>query len=151
MPGSPPIRTKDPSTIPPPRMRSTSSLFRDTLASDDESMSDSLRGDLPAPGTEDDPELFLPVPGEGVIFCSVNVFHSPQAGQRPIHFGYSFPQLVQNQTVFSFILSFCTAINHHPMEARISRGWRFFLQRDRIAGPSGEHPGSPDSHMPQDS
>ena len=33
---------------------------------------------------------------------STMVFHEPQAGQRPIHFGYSFPQFVQKNTVFSF-------------------------------------------------
>jgi hypothetical protein len=31
------------------------------------------------------------------------VFHSPQAGHRPIHFEYSFPQWEQNQTLFVFV------------------------------------------------
>ena len=32
------------------------------------------------------------------IFSSTNVFHSPQAGQRPIHFGDSYPQELQKYT-----------------------------------------------------
>jgi hypothetical protein len=51
-----------------------------------------------------------PVPGtlicwEAVFFpvatvSSTIVFHSPQAGQRPIHFGLSLPHALQNHTVF---------------------------------------------------
>ena len=38
--------------------------------------------------------------------CSTMVFHCPHAGHFPIHFGLSFPQLVQNHTVFSFVAIF---------------------------------------------
>jgi hypothetical protein len=31
------------------------------------------------------------------------VFHSPQAGQRPIHFELSLPQELQYQTVLAFV------------------------------------------------
>jgi hypothetical protein len=51
-----------------------------------------------------------PVPGtlicwEAVFFpvatvSSTIVFHSPQAGQRPIHLGLSLPHALQNHTVF---------------------------------------------------
>lgn len=45
---------------------------------------------------------------EGVSFedfgSSTIVFHSPHAGQRPIHLGLSFPQDVQYQTVFAFVI-----------------------------------------------
>jgi hypothetical protein len=32
------------------------------------------------------------------------LFHSPQAGQRPIHLGLSAPQALQNQTVLFFVV-----------------------------------------------
>jgi hypothetical protein len=34
------------------------------------------------------------------------VLKAPQPGQRPIHFGVSFPQLVQKNTVFVFAIGF---------------------------------------------
>jgi hypothetical protein len=34
------------------------------------------------------------------------VFHSPQAGQRPIHFGLSLPHEVQYQTVLTLFAIF---------------------------------------------
>nr|WP_303676783.1 hypothetical protein [uncultured Duncaniella sp.] len=37
----------------------------------------------------------------GRIFSSTIVFHSPQAGQRPDHFGDSAPQLLQNHAVLT--------------------------------------------------
>ena len=52
MPGSPPMSTREPSTMPPPRIRSTSPLQREIRASEVESISASLRGRFPSPGTE---------------------------------------------------------------------------------------------------
>ena len=102
MPGSPPISTSEPFTMPPPRSLSTSVNPSDNLFSADESMSFRCSGLLPEAGAEDEMLLFLdgfPV----TTVCSAIVFHSPQAGQRPIHLGLSFPQLVQNHIVFSFV------------------------------------------------
>ena len=50
------------------------------------------------PLTDAAPEDFFPV----ATVSSTIVFHSPQAGQRPIHLGASFPHEVQNQDVFIF-------------------------------------------------
>jgi hypothetical protein len=46
-------------------------------------------------------ERVLDVPPDGAAarFSSVIVFHSPQPGQRPCHFGLSWPQAVQAKTV----------------------------------------------------
>jgi hypothetical protein len=52
----------------------------------------------PAPGTATAAGRF-PV----TTSFSTMVFHSPQAGQRPIHFEYSLPQLLQKNTVFDFV------------------------------------------------
>lgn len=40
----------------------------------------------------------------GAIFISLNVFHSPHEGQRPIHFTLSCPQLSQTYAVFVFAM-----------------------------------------------
>jgi hypothetical protein len=40
-----------------------------------------------------------------LLGSSTIVFHSPQAGQRPIHLGLSLPQEVQNQTVFAVAIT----------------------------------------------
>ena len=49
----------------------------------------------PEPGTEICTEaFFLPV----TTVSSTIVFHSPHAGQRPIHLGLSFPHDLQNHT-----------------------------------------------------
>jgi hypothetical protein len=73
-------------------------LFREILFSVRESISDSFFGEFPPPGTESECTAFpLPV----TTLCSTIVFHSPHAGQRPIHLEYSLPQFEQNQIVFS--------------------------------------------------
>ncbi len=96
IPGSPPISTSEPSTRPPPRMRSTSLLFSDMRFSTDELISASGIGLCPEPGTViSAPALFFPV----ATVSSTIVFHSPHAGQRPIHLGLSFPHSLQNHTL----------------------------------------------------
>ena len=63
------------------------------------SISESGIGFLPEPGTDTEAEeVFRPV----ATVSSTIVFHSPHAGHLPIHFELSFPQDLQNQTVFVF-------------------------------------------------
>lgn len=107
MPGSPPISTNEPSTRPPPNIRSTSSLFRDMRFSTDESISDSGIGLRPAPGTLSAAAGFLPV----ATVSSTIVFHSPHAGHLPIHLGLSLPQDLQNHTVFVFTLAIASFLS----------------------------------------
>ena len=40
----------------------------------------------------------------GFSTCSSMVLNAPHPGQRPIHFGVSFPQFVQKKTVFAFAI-----------------------------------------------
>ena len=101
MPGSPPTNTSDPSTIPPPSIRSSSALFSDMRASPPVSTEERGCG-LDAGPTEFTlvaPTGFFPV----ATVSSTMVFHSPHAGHRPIHFGLSFPHEVQNHAVFIFV------------------------------------------------
>lgn len=102
MPGSPPISTSEPSTRPPPRILSISPLPKEIRLSCEESISDRCIGLREAPGTwtSRDEGLAFPV----ATVSSTIVFHSPQAGHRPIHFGLSFPHDLQNHTVFVFAI-----------------------------------------------
>gem|GEM_PF-2737910 len=97
MPGSPPISTSDPGTMPPPRILSTSPLCSEMRDSPEAEMSRSCTGRRrsPAGAAAGAPGFRL---SRG---CSTIVFHSPQAGQRPIHLGLSLPHEVQNQTVLT--------------------------------------------------
>jgi hypothetical protein len=55
-----------------------------------------------APGTVTvTEEAFFPV----ATVSSTIVFHSPQAGHLPIHFGLSFPHSLQNHTLFTFAVA----------------------------------------------
>ena len=123
IPGSPAIRTREPSTIPPPRSLSISALCRVILASSVESISDRDRGLDDAPGVLSSCFLETPV----TTFSSTIVFHSPHAGQRPIHFGLSFPHDVQNHTVFCLIfgisLLFSMTITSCPAQILPCRGY----------------------------
>ena len=98
MPGSPPISTSDPFTMPPPSKRSTSGLPRDRRSSC--VVDTSLRGigRREAPGTLKGAALELPL----TTSFSTMPFHSPQAGHRPIHLEYSLPQWEQNHTDLVF-------------------------------------------------
>ena len=62
------------------------------------------------------PKERVALPAAGPFFvsdgASTMVFHSPHAGQRPIHLGLSLPHEVQYQTVFTFP---CVAIVYAPM------------------------------------
>ena len=74
--------------------------------STDESIWDRGIGLWPDPGTETAaaPPCFFPV----ATVSSTMVFHSPQAGHLPIHFGLSFPHSLQNHTVFVFTVAIIT-------------------------------------------
>ena len=100
MPGSPAMSTRDPFTIPPPRSLSISELCRVVRLSSVESISlrDRGRDEVPTEFSSCLREAWAPV----TTFSSTIVFHSPHAGQRPIHFGLSFPHDEQNQTDFVF-------------------------------------------------
>ena len=104
MPGSPPIRTSDPGTMPPPSTRSNSSMPE--LTRDSSPVSTASKGF----GLEG-PEGRIsgsgrPLPGGGATSCrsSTKLFHSPQSGQRPSHFELSKPQAWQAKTVRTFVI-----------------------------------------------
>lgn len=42
---------------------------------------------------------------------SVNVFHSPHDGQRPIHFGLSYPHSPHTYTILSFAILFSSVVS----------------------------------------
>lgn len=44
-------------------------------------------------------------PVSAAIRNSLNVFHCPQLGHLPIHFGLSCPQLLQTKAILSFAIS----------------------------------------------
>ena len=98
MPGSPPMSTREPFTMPPPSRRSTSAEPRETLSSTVVETSFSGMGLREPPGTAMAVALEPPV----TTSFSTMVFHSPQAGHRPIHLEYSLPQWEQNHTDLVF-------------------------------------------------
>ncbi|MBO7103182.1 MAG: AAA family ATPase, partial [Bacteroidaceae bacterium] len=52
-------------------------------------------------------------------FTSTNVFHSPQAGHLPIHFGVSYPHEEQTYAVFSFAIVLLSKKRISQMDKRI--------------------------------
>ena len=116
MPGSPPISTSEPLTMPPPSRRSTSALPRDTRSSCVVDTSLSASGFREPPGTVRAAALLPPV----TTSFSTMVFHSPQAGHRPIHLLYSLPQWLQNHTD----LVFFTLVAILPQRYEKSPQWR---------------------------
>lgn len=100
MPGSPPRSIMDPGTIPPPRIRSTSLFPMSILLS--------LSTEMSLRGTGLDSEIptraFGLAADEALVLRdkpSFMVFHSPHAGQRPIHLEVSLPHDVQYHTVLT--------------------------------------------------
>src|SRR5579875_894830 len=97
-PGSPPIKTSDPGTSPPPSTRSTSPIPRTTRGAS--SRDTSVIGVATAGGAAAaarPPTVPPPRDGAGTG-SSTNVFHPPQPGQRPSHFADSYPQVWQTKT-----------------------------------------------------
>ena len=101
MPGSPPTRTRDPGTIPPPSTRSSSRMPVRILTSS--SAVTSFRGITFASRTDSLTLLevtVLPFVMPLLTLSSTNVFHSPHAGHCPSHFDSSCPQFWQKNTLF---------------------------------------------------
>jgi hypothetical protein len=95
IPGDPPMSTSDPGTIPPPRTRSSSAMPVPIRATCSASTSRNGVGrtalaDALPPGP--------PPRGAETLRSSTSVFHSPQPGQRPCHFGLSCPHEEQAKT-----------------------------------------------------
>src|SRR6266545_2196900 len=110
IPGSPPTRTIDPGTMPPPRTKSNSARPVFHRGSAAPTTLPSLRGVAtcpPSPRERAPANLRaapLPPPGDGVraTGSSTSVFHSPQTSHLPAHRGWSAPQLVQRYIVLAF-------------------------------------------------
>src|SRR5262249_2403548 len=85
MPGSPPIRTAEPGTSPPPTTRANSAMpvaRRAGPAGFPLGAASSMIRPLPA---------FSPLGGASVAASSTIAFQAPQASQRPDHFGATAP------------------------------------------------------------
>ena len=127
MPGSPPTRTREPGTIPPPRSLSTSGRPSERRGSLLRSISLRRMGLRPSEDFADRPLEPLPPPaGFFSTGASTMVFHSPHAGQRPIHLGLSLPQLVQYHKVFAVAIIIFARPFHQPGQIQIYKFFRFF-------------------------
>ena len=108
IPGSPPTKTRDPLTTPPPNTRSSSSYPVFIRSCSSSWISDSLAGFILMPVTPPDPVLEIPRFPEASAFAtgsSTNVFHSRQPGHWPSHFADSNPHSLQkNAVVFPFAI-----------------------------------------------
>lgn len=100
IPGSPPSKTSDPGTRPPPNTRFNSSSCISMRGSSPPVISLRMTGLLLTGSSPDTGRV--PVAGLRTT-SSTYVFHSPQEGHLPIHLGESCPQLLHIYTVFSFI------------------------------------------------
>ena len=93
MPGSPPNKTNEPGTMPPPSTRFSSSSCMSRRASSVPAMSDRGRGRFCLPLDADAKDVC-----RTVVSCritsSTNEFHAPHEGHLPTHLGESCPQLV---------------------------------------------------------
>ena len=87
MPGSPPIRTVEPATRPPPSTRSSSAIAVDRRAGPEVlPASPTSSSGLAAPAR-------MPLGTAAGALSSASVFHSAQASQRPAHLTCTAPQL----------------------------------------------------------
>src|SRR3954451_25135455 len=100
MPGSPPISTSDPGTMPPPSTRLNSSPGTISRGNWSDCTSGNATGRLKTsarlvgctrPWADTDTALDT--------LISVKLFHSPQSGQRPCHLGDSLPHWRQTYMV----------------------------------------------------
>ena len=103
MPGSPPMSTMEPGTMPPPSTKSNSSIpLRQRRSSEpDTSRSRGVTATVPPspiatlpPSRRSAPAPFAAA-ALGAAISSTRVFHSPQLSHRPCHLGYSAPQSEQ--------------------------------------------------------
>ena len=93
------MSTSEPGTMPPPSSLSTSVIPREDRSPEMQLMP--LRASGLRRSETAVPELRDAFPF-GAAGASTIVFHSPQAGQRPIHFALSLPQELQYQSVLVF-------------------------------------------------
>src|SRR5271156_1341612 len=136
MPGSPPIRTAEPGTRPPPSTRSSSAM--PVLA----------RGGGAASPARPTKATALPArvlgpgrlgPACGVTGSSTMVFHSPQASQRPAHFGARAPQLWQTKREVALANAVRVRVGRSCGRWRSGR-WRSACWRGAGRSPAGgEH------------
>ena len=101
IPGSPPIKTREPGTSPPPNTRFSSSSCILMRGSSSASISLRITGFAFC--------VSMPDTGRRLVvsfrtISSTYVFHSPHDGHLPTHFGDSCPQLLHTYTVFSFAI-----------------------------------------------
>ena len=105
IPGSPPTRTREPGTMPPPRTRLSSSRPELTRSSSSIGTEERQTGAAAAfLSSRALPALFFST------VSSTKVFHSLHPGHCPSHLGDSYPQLWQKNTVVVLpfaILSSC--------------------------------------------
>jgi hypothetical protein len=85
IPGSPATRTREPGTTPPPSTRANSPMGSGQRVTSAAATAGSGTGW--APGFPARPTARTVGAGD----ISTRVFHSPQSGQRPIHFGCTAP------------------------------------------------------------
>src|SRR5512132_1783248 len=100
MPGSPPTSTIDPGTMPPPRTKSNSLIpvLRRRPCELFTSRSRGVGATLPPSDIDFWPATRRPdavAEDREVAISSTSEFHSLHTSQRPAHFGWSAPQLVQ--------------------------------------------------------
>src|SRR5687767_10117030 len=110
MPGSPPTRTADPGTTPPPRMRSNSPMPEGMRGESAWSIASSGSGSAPcarsavavsAPAVIAAAGARDAARGSGVgSLYSCSASHVPQSGHLPIHLGWTEPQELQRKCVF---------------------------------------------------
>src|SRR5699024_11080727 len=103
IPGSPPIKISEPSTMPPPNTRSNSPLFVCVRGASFLLILDNCVAFVFSLDT-------LPNVPRPLAFCSLWTidssiwFQAPQFGHLPYHFGYSYPHAKHSKTVFVFAI-----------------------------------------------
>src|SRR5439155_17578951 len=93
MPGSPPTRTSDPATMPPPSTRSNSGRPDDRRGSSAPVRLGSSTGSVRGPSRR------AVAAERGAGRTSAKVFHEAQPGQRPSHLRLSWPHSEQAKVV----------------------------------------------------
>src|SRR5215217_9375783 len=94
IPGSPPIKTSVPGTMPPPRTRSNSVTPEGMRTSSCDSISVNAMAEMS--------RCEKPVRRAGCAFSSTSEFHSPHSGHLPNHFPDLCPQFWQTNKVSFF-------------------------------------------------
>src|SRR5258708_34786633 len=101
MPGSPPMRTMEPGTMPPPSTRSNSPMPDGMRGVSEASTTSYGLGRPPASLRSDGARPLLAAVGTSCR-SSTKLFHSPQSGHRPSHLLLSNPHAWQPKTVLNF-------------------------------------------------